>query len=144
MELGTFGAVFNAAIEIETHLAQRYDAQSANHTGEVQDAYRALAKGSEKRLKRLERVRRETVTEMILEPIRDLRLSDDLAALADIDSSAPLSPADAHQLELSAGAFYDKAAKKIGLAEAARALHRLGKENLKRAERLQQIPPKHV
>ncbi len=136
MELGTFGAVFNAAIMLEEHLAQRYEVQSAHQTGDRQTIYRALARGGKKRLKRLERIRRETVTEMILEPIHDLTLGEILAALETVDTSAPLSPEEAHRLELSAGAFYEEAARKIGLAEAGRALRRLGQENAKRAAQL--------
>jgi hypothetical protein len=136
-DIGTFGAVFNAAIKLETHFAGRYEVQSAVQTSKMQAVYREMAKGSEKRLRRLERVRRETVTEMILEPIQDLTLSADLAALEGVDHSAPLSPQEARRLELSAGAFYDEAAQKIGLAEAARALRRLGKENVKRAAQLE-------
>ncbi len=131
MELGTFGAVFQAAIALETRLMERYEAQSAR-----QDVYRALAKGGKKRIRRLERVRRETVTEMILEPLHDLHMPDDLAGL---DASAPLSPAEAQRIEQRAAAFYEEAAEKIGLAEAARALRRLGKESAKRAAQLEAL-----
>lgn len=139
MEIGTFGAVFQAAVALEEQLMKRYEAQSAHQPGPVQEVYRALAADGAKRLKRLERTRRETVTEMILEPLHDLQMSDDLAGLVTTGAGAPLTPEAARRLELSAAAFYNDAAEKIGLAEAARALRRLGKENTKRAEQLARV-----
>ncbi len=136
MEIGTFGAVFEAAIALEERLAARYQAQAANQPDHAAALYRELADDGAKRLKHLERIRRETVTEMILEPLTDLRLNDDLAALGATDASAPLSPGAARSLELSANRFYNDAADKIRLAEAARALRRLGKESARRADRL--------
>ncbi len=136
MELGTFGAVFQAAIKLEAHLSQRYDIQSANQVGDMREIYRALARSGRKRLRRLERLRRETVTEMILEPIRDLTLSQELALLETVDPGAPLAPDEARRLELDACAFYREAAEKIGLAEAAGALRQLGEENAQRAAQI--------
>ena len=126
MEIRTFGAVFKTAIALEQHLVRWYDIQSASQLDTaVQAVYRALSEEGEKRLKRLERVRRETVTEMILESIDNLTLSDDLAALDGIDPATLLSPAEAQTLELAVSRFYDEAAGKIGLVEAARNLRRL-------------------
>jgi hypothetical protein len=134
MELGTFGAIFQAAIKVEEGLIARYEAQSGAQPDPA--LYHKFVKEGQKRLKRLERLRRETVTEMILEPIHDLRLSDALVDFGDIDAAVPFAPAQARELELQIGAFYDEAADKIGQAEAARALRRLGKESVKRAARL--------
>ncbi|MCZ7544691.1 MAG: hypothetical protein M5R40_14740 [Anaerolineae bacterium] len=136
MQIANFGAVFEAALNLERRLVSRYQAQAANQPGAAASLYRELAQDGAKRLKRLERVRRETVTEMILEAINDLYLSDDLASLADVGDAAPLPPEAARDLERSASRFYAEAAEKIGLDEAARALRRLGKENAKRADRL--------
>ena len=137
MEIGTFGAVINAALELEAHLQKRYETQAANQADAVQAVYHSLAQGGKKRLKRLERIRREMVTEMILEPIHDLHLSADLGELATLSTDTSLSPEEARILENSAVAFYNVAAEKIGQAEAARALRRLGAENIKRVQQLQ-------
>lgn len=136
MEIGTFGAVFEAALALEERLSRRYEAQAAHQSGPAAEIYRELAQDGARRLGRLERLRRETVTEMILEPITGLSLSDDLAALTAADEAAPLAPGDARSLELSVARFYEEAADRIGLAEAARALRRLGKESVGRAGRL--------
>ncbi len=136
LELGTFAAVFDAAMALEAHLQRRYDTQSSqpDPAGAV---FRALAKDGEKRLRRLERVRRETVTEMILIPITGLAMSDDLSSLGDVDPAAPLTLETAQALEESAARFYEEAAEKIGLDEAARALRRMAKGSRKRAGQLQ-------
>lgn len=141
MQLGTFGAVFEAAIRLEESLARRYEAQAGAQAGAAQQVYRDLAEDGVRRLKLLERLRRETVTEMILEPIQGLSLGADLAALAEIAPSTPLSPADALRLEQSAGAFYEAAADRIGLAEAARALRKLGQGSARRAAQVQAACP---
>lgn len=136
MQLGTFAAVFEAAIALEKNLARLYEAQ-ANQPDPLGQLYRELARDGRRRLQRLERTRRETVTEMILVPITDLALSDDLAALGDVDPAAPLTPARARALEDAACRFYQQAAARIGQDEAARALGRLAEDNARRARQLQ-------
>ncbi len=136
MQLGTFAAVFEAAIALEKNLARRYEAQGGQ-PGPLAQLYRELARDGRRRLQRLERTRRETVTEMILIPITDLALSDDLAALGDIDPATPLTPAGARALEEAAHRFYREAAARIGQDEAARALGRLAEGNARRARQLQ-------
>ncbi|MBN1964667.1 MAG: hypothetical protein JW910_08475 [Anaerolineae bacterium] len=139
MQLGTFAAVFEAALALEDHLAARYQAQSAAQPAAVAAAYRDLAADNTQRHKRLERVRRETVTEMILIPITDLVLGDDLAALAEADPGAPLPLAAARSVEASAQRFYEAAAAQIGQDEAARALQRMAKGNSKRLAQLETL-----
>jgi hypothetical protein len=68
MGLGTFGAIFKFAIEFEQACAKYYR--------EVGDEWTSLAAGAHKRAARLECVRREMVTEMILEPLTDRRSED--------------------------------------------------------------------
>ena len=133
MQLGTFAAVFEAALTLEEHLKSRYEAQRS-----VYPVYAVLAKGCSKRLNRLERTRRETVTEMIIVPIHDLFLSDELVALGEVDPATPLSPAAAIALEEQARRFYEDAAAKIGQDEAARALQRMAKDNARRIAQLQE------
>lgn len=141
MQLGTFGAVFEAAIQLEESLARRYEAQAGAQIGAAQQVYRDLAGDGARRLKLLERLRREMVTEMILEPIQGLSLGADLATLVETAPSAPLTPTDALRLEQSACAFYEAAADRIGLAEAARALRKLGQGSARRAQQAQAVCP---
>lgn len=136
MELGTFAAIFEAAIALEENLSRRYQTQSERQTDAAAQAYRELAQDGERRLRQLERVRRETVTEMILVPITDLTLSEDLATLSTTDSTAPLPPVQAQALEERIHDFYQEAAGKIGQDEAARALRRLAQGNARRARQL--------
>ncbi|MHA2025911.1 MAG: hypothetical protein ACW98U_08410 [Candidatus Thorarchaeota archaeon] len=70
MDLGTFGMVLKFAMEIEQEAVNFYESASSEVKDEkllskIQD----LQKRGLKRLKTLERVRRENITEMILEPI---------------------------------------------------------------------------
>ncbi len=140
MELGTFAAIFEAAIALEENLSRRYQAQSERQTDAAAQVYRELAQDGERRLSQLERVRRETVTEMILVPITDLTLGEDLAALSTTDPTGPLPPAQAQALEERIHRFYQEAAAKIGQDEAARALRRLAQGNARRARQLAALP----
>lgn len=134
MELGTFGAIFRAAITLEERLMKRYSAeQDSQSEPETQVLYGKLAKQGRRLLQRLERTRRETITEMILEPITGFEMAEDLVSL---DAQEPFSPAEASGVELGISAFYQEAAEKIGQPEAARAMRRLAKEHTKRAEQL--------
>jgi len=73
MELATFGAIMTFALEMEKQAADFYT--EAAH-GELEEIFSSLALDSRKRMKRLERTRREGVAEMILEPITGLNGDD--------------------------------------------------------------------
>ena len=111
--LNTFGAVFTFAIELEAQL-------SAYYSG-IDDA--PTAKAADKRRKKLERVRRENVVEITLEPIAGLDGDDYALELS--DSSADGQAAAAR----IAARFYRDAAPKINVRAAQRALERCGKEH---------------
>ncbi|MCA9910464.1 MAG: hypothetical protein KC519_17525 [Anaerolineae bacterium] len=111
--LNTFGAIMTFAIGMETKLRDYY--QSAGDSARAADA--------DKRRSNLERVRRENVTEIKLEPIEGLDESDyalDLAASsAEAQSTA----------ESVAARFYQDVAPKINVREAQRALERCGRQH---------------
>lgn len=113
--LNTFGAVFTFAIELETRLCAYY--------GGIGDS--AMAKAADKRRKKLERVRRENVVEITLEPIAGLD-ADNYAL--DLGDSSPDGQAAALQ---TAARFYREAAPKINVRAAQRALERCGKEHIR-------------
>ena len=69
-QIVSFGSLLTFSIELERGAAEFYE-QCAKHSQSA-DLLQALARGNRKRSATLERVRRENVTEMILEPIADL------------------------------------------------------------------------
>ena len=73
MELGTFGAIIRFALGLEEQAADFY---SAVPQGELAALFGPLAERSRERIKRLERARRELVSEMILESITGLDGAD--------------------------------------------------------------------
>jgi hypothetical protein len=115
--LNTFGAIMTHAIELETRLRDAY-----TQAGEA-----ARAAESEKRRVTLERVRRENVTEIKLEPIEGL----DEANYA-LDLAAP-SSASMKAAAATAARFYAEVAPKINVREAQRALERCGKQHAEAA-----------
>jgi hypothetical protein len=113
MTLNTFGAILTFAIELENRLESYYCAAG--------DADRA--RDAEKRRAKLERVRRESVLEITLEPIDDLYETDYALNLDDP------SPAGQKAAEQVAARFYTDVAPKINVREAQRALEKVGKEH---------------
>ncbi|MCY3799941.1 MAG: hypothetical protein OXG84_19205 [Chloroflexi bacterium] len=111
--LNTFGAVFTFAIELEAQLSAYY--------GGLDDA--AMAKAADKRRKKLERVRRENVVEITLEPIAGLDADDYALDLSDGSAKGQAAAAGI------AARFYRDAAPKINVRVAQRALERCGKEH---------------
>jgi hypothetical protein len=113
-ELGTFGAILRFAIQLEEQAAAYYEAAGA--------PWAALALAHRKRQRECERVRREQVTEMILEPIY---------GLAEDDWALDLSQANAEtaaKLEQTLGAFYTQAAGKVSVPQVGRSLRKLAQE----------------
>lgn len=111
--LNTFGAILSYAIEMEGQIAAYY--QSAGETSRAADA--------QKRKTNLERVRRENVTEIKLEPIEGLHESDYAMNFADA------SAANQQAIETAAARFYTDTAPKLNVREAQRALERCAKQH---------------
>jgi rubrerythrin len=135
MELATFGAIMTFALEMEKEAADFYTEAAQ---GELEEIFSSLAQDSRKRMKRLERARREGVAEMILEPITGLNGDDYRVEL-------PLEPVEedilehAITLEEVSRRFCLAAAKKIPVREVARNFERMAKENERRAAMLKGI-----
>lgn len=111
--LNTFGAILTYAIELETRLRDYYQAAgSATHAAEA-----------DKRRANFERVRRENVTEIKLEPIEGLDEEDYTADLNDT------SPEGQQAVERIAAQFYTDVAPKINVREAQRALERAARQH---------------
>jgi hypothetical protein len=111
--LNNFGAIFTFAIEMEARLRDYY--------ARAGDATRAA--DADKRRANLERVRRENVTEIKLEPIEGLDEGDYALNLDDT------SPAGQGAAEAAAARFYTDTAPKINVREAQRALERCAKQH---------------
>lgn len=111
--LNTFGAILSHAVELEARLSAWY--------ARIGDADKAQA--ADKRRKKLERVRRENVVEITLEPIEGLS-ADDYAL--DLSSDSAAAQATVAQV---AARFYADVAPKINVRAAQRALERCGKEH---------------
>ena len=131
MQLGTFGAILTHAIELEEQAVSFYESVPE----QVQGPFGELAQDSRKRLTRLERARREGVTEMILEPITGL---DSEAYQLDLgpDSACaePLQQARAQEELLSR--FYQDAADKLPIREVEPLFRRLARASERRREKL--------
>ncbi|MCL4249983.1 MAG: hypothetical protein KJ065_17685 [Anaerolineae bacterium] len=115
--LNTFGAIMTFAIEMETRLRDYY--QSAGDAARAADA--------DKRRANLERVRRENVTEIKLEPIEGL---DEANYTLDLDVQSDAARAT---IEATATRFYQDVAPKINVREAQRALERCARQHAEMA-----------
>lgn len=111
--LNTFGAVLSYAIQLEATL-QAYYQQVGNA---------ARASDAEKRKHKLERVRRENIVEITLEPIEGLHAADYVLNLNDTSAAGQAAA------EKIAAQFYHDAAPKINVKQAQRALERCGQEH---------------
>jgi hypothetical protein len=116
--LNAFGAIMTHAIELETRLRDYY--QAAGNEDRAKDA--------DKRRSNLERVRRENVTEIKLEPIEGLDERDYEVNLNDT------SAAGQKAVEQIAARFYADTAPKINVREAQRALERCAKQHSENAQ----------
>lgn len=112
--LNTFGAILTFAIELESQIHDYY-AGIGNHE---------RADDADKRRGKLERVRRENVVEITLEPIEGLDESN--YALNFDDVSEPGQNA----IETLAARFYEDVAPAINVRQAQRALERCGKDHV--------------
>jgi hypothetical protein len=128
MQLGTFGAIMTFAMELEKRGVSLY----AGEAEAISEHARAeLLRGSRKRLKRLERAKREGVAEMILEPIQGLE-DEEYRVEAGAD------PAEiAVRFEAVCARYYRDAAEKLPILEISRLFRRMAQENEARKERLE-------
>lgn len=128
MELGTFGAIISYAIELEEQAFNYYE--KLKQTG-LSVITSQLLNGSQKRIDRILRIRRELVTEMILEPITGLDSGDfEFLIMVDLDDAGLLD--QAVHLENNLHNYYSNTASLIPMKEVERAFQRLAAENEKR------------
>ncbi len=150
MPLVNFGSILSFAEEIEI---QHYDFLTAVIKSDVAKVHSkdldSAAKNAWKRIKEVQRVRRENVTEMILETIEGfvrtpfiIEVGDahDLVQEAEGGKGFNALMQKSIDLEERAITFYDQAAEKLkGQAEVARALKNLKKKHTKEKDNLSKL-----
>ena len=139
MDLGTFGAIMKFALEVENEVANFYESvKEKAKDQELIDIFDSLTKRGHKRVKTIERVRRENVTEMILEQITGLD-SDTykpVTSLPDTIDDNTLRGIAA-EVEKKLQSFYAEAGVKIEfLSEVAYSFELLAEANEEANERL--------
>ncbi len=131
MPLTSFGAILSFAETMEQQDAALYRAASATVESLPCADY---AKEAEKNVKLIQRLRRECVTEMILEPITGFERAPYVVETGEPETmDAAALVATAKDFSARSVAFYTTAAEKLtALPELARALKRLGKKHAER------------
>ena len=132
MPLENFGSILNFAEELESQDLEFYEAVAGNPAcGAHKQMFEQFAANARKNIKTVQRTRRENVTEMILEPIKDFVRAPycEVCQVAP-DMTVEDALATAKRLEDRAVRYYMEAAAKIkALPEVARALKLLGKKH---------------
>ena len=132
-ECTSFGSVIRFALELEKAASNVYDELAGRpNLASAQEPLKALSETHRKRSELLEHTRREKLNEMILEPIQDLDSSNYLVE-TEVPDGLDMAGAKAFagKIEETSSRFYvdsSKTAQSL-LAEAARILDKMGKEN---------------
>jgi len=142
MPLQNFGSILNFAEELERLDRQFYAAASANPACAGHKALLAqLEAEAARNVTTVQRIRREYVTEMILEPVKDFTRAPYCEACegAAVQSASEVL-ATARRLESRAERYYAEAAEKLtALTEVSRALKTLGKLRKARLAKLNSL-----
>jgi rubrerythrin len=139
MPLENFGSILNFAEELELQDEEFY-ATAANNPAcaEFRAIFEEFAADAKKNIKNIQRTRRENVTEMILEPIKDFvraPFCKECEGAATLEAPEVLTTAKG--LEERAERYYTEAAAKIkALPEVSRALKTVGKKHSAHLRRL--------
>jgi rubrerythrin len=139
MPLQNFGSILNFAEELESLDQNFYAAAAGNPKCAAHKAlFAELEAEAARNVATVQRIRRENVTEMILEPIRDFTRAPFCEAC---EGAATLSAVEvlktASRLEARAERYYIESAEKIkALTEVSRALKTLGKTRKARGAKL--------
>jgi len=141
MELGTFGAVFTFAIQLEEVSAKFYEnASEFIESDDVKNTFSSLAAGAKKRMKKVARTRQEFVREAILVHVTDLNKNDyliELKPIQDMEKRQILE--NAIKVEQNNQRFYNDASMKIGQPDVSRTFKRLSKDNSTRKLKLESL-----
>ncbi len=122
MSLTQFGSILTFAADLENRLAEFYE-KASKEGGIHSEEFSRRSKSCIKRKRRLERSRRENVTEITLEPIEGLNTDD---YQLDLTNNIPKN-VDA--IEKLITRFYSDVIPKINVLESRRVLTRCQKEH---------------
>ena len=139
MPLENFGSILNFAEELERQDQEFYETVAANPAcGDHKQMFEEFAAATNKNVKNVQRIRRENVTEMILEPIKDFTRAPFCEECARRRLAERTEEwLQARRLEDSAVRYYTEAAEKIkALPEVARALKAIGKKHTAHLDKL--------
>ena len=140
MPLNSFGAILSFAEALETRKKDFYHAAVKKGLDpEIDALFKSLASEGDKQIKLIQRTRRENVTEMILEPVRDFfRQSFAIdTGISDRPDQVVLTARKNEDISL---AFYSEASLKLAaLSEVSRTLKQLAKKQKSRLEKLNRI-----
>ena len=142
MPLTNFGSILNFAEELEIQDQAFYRLVAENPAcAEMKDVFSKFAVDAEKNQKNVQRIRRENVTEMILESISDFTRAPFCEACEGApEMSATDALAAARRLEGRAERYYREAADKLkALPEVARGLKQIGKKRSAHLKQLESI-----
>ena len=142
MPLENFGSILNFAEQIESEDQAFYEILVNNPAcAEHKSVYEGLASDAQKNVKNIQRTRRENVTEMILEPIKDFVRAPFCEECQGADSlSAAEALETAKRLEERGLRYYTEAAEKIkAQPEVARALKMVGKKRKAHISKLAEL-----
>jgi rubrerythrin len=142
MPLINFGSILTFAEEVETQNKDFYTAIAQNpECAECHDLFAQFVRDAKKNIQNVQRTRRENVTEMILEQIRDFTRDPFCESYEGADAmNAQQAIATALQLEGRAVSYYGEAAKKLkAMSEVSRALKALAKKHTGRYNKLKDL-----
>jgi rubrerythrin len=130
MPLENFGSIMNFAEDLESQDRQFYETAAGNsNCRDYYPLFARLAGEAARNRKTVQQIRRENVTEMILESVKDFRRD---AFCEACDGAVAMTAAEvletATRLEARADRYYAEAAEKLGaMPEVSRALKALCK-----------------
>ena len=144
MPLTNFGSILNFAEALEAEDAALY-AKLAEHDAcaDIKDLLEQFIKDNKKNIQTAQRTRRENVTEMILEPVKDFTRAPYAEVVADkelenMDAASALRISK--NREQNAERYYSEAALKIkALPEVSRALKTIGKKHTAHLKQLDTV-----
>ena len=145
MELKNFGSVLNFAAELEASDGAFYRCAAQNPSCQsYKDLFEGLSKEHKQNEQRILRLRRENVTEMILEPIKDFtRIPFILECTGAERMSLEEVLERARKLEIRSEHYYREAAGKLkALPEVSGELKRIGKKHAVHEEKLRDLSTK--
>jgi len=140
----TFSSLMTLLIECERKLQQHYQkASTTMHNLELTSLLAEYAKEISQSIELMQKARVETVVEMALEPITDLKLAETVRS---IDGEIEVGYVqELVIIERTVSQLYLQASPKVAnmSAEASELLKRLSRDSVERAHKLAQVPACH-